>query len=1074
MFRFWVYLVKIKDARFGRALALFWLFLLIVYVELDRTTRSVSAREQIECGIANQSTQICHSLPKTQQPLTGTASLPPIPKTGARELTPRLAPPTQIVRSAAAPVLGEALDWWKSISVTDLSSAQIVGFSAAPDLAAAIDWWQSVPVTDLTSAQTFRVAAAPVLTEALDWWMSVPTIDLTSAKIVGFESAPDLAEALGWWESVPVAALPKTQISRSSAAPDLSKAIDWWKFVPVTAFTTATIIRSASTADLSAALDWWKSVPVTDLTSVQIVRFDSAPDLAEALDWWKSVPVSTLPTAQTFRVAAAPVLTEALDWWKSVPVVDLSSAKIVGFESAPTLAVAIDWWKSVPVTDLPNQPPANPVKSLAISTTQGTSIEKFPPQLTPEQRSIDKPPGLPTTPQVKPIEVAPTVVPTVPKPTPGYLIAPRSLELNRVDPTVTQIAINDIPTTHRSRYEITGGIESGDRRTTDAALNTTGLYSPSVVESVSSDRVYRIQYYNVFSQVRAIRQQREIITNTITPETALGMRQQISFVGDCLVAPSGTTVTSGGKQLCSYVPAFITDTTSIDPKQLIPRAFFQPSGFGAQVSQASMDAMRAPGFQAGANGEQFGIDLYFPKVGTRSGNSQSQTITLDRFESNQSVGMAAFGRVKQVIVTNGKEVALGRTIRGFNYISGDRNSGWMAGIQAASELLPDFEPSVAPGKKGRSTTLDRTLILAANNNRVPESSFTAYYAGVGRGNTPNGKDILAANYHGVWVGFSPVIERRIKSETSFQVTGAERVISFTGGEGGADSNTELAATIDDTSFSSVAVSNSYAQAYLTRYERDINTFGKTSLQERTNYYPHISLTGNITSADSILRYYGGLIFNPNPNTVGTIGSKIYGGVDFTKVESNGLSYNLAAIGYTNPDPEYYSRISGSISKTFSLGRNPGYNIALSSGLTYAFDNNSLFDNFNFRSGNSFFNVGAKANLGNISFGVTYFVPNAMPNPINSLLSLSSSWQITSGINLSAFYTPVNDNATRAPLGVSASIRLGKDINDPTLSLSWTQNQTDFGADPSGNKLKINDNVVAAYIRFGAPGNPFGK
>jgi hypothetical protein len=966
MFKFWLYSSEIEAERFGRILTLFWIFLLVGYIGLDLTTRSISASER---GSKTLSSRIYLSLPEDiQQPqqaqveVVSTSSSNP---TQAQELTP----------------------------TPDPTKTLIVRSDSASDLATAIDWLKFLPVTAPATAQNFRVSSAPVFTEAIDWWKSVPVADLTSAKTVGFESAPDLAETI----------------------------------------------------------DWWKSVPVV---------------------------VTSLPKTQTFQVASAPVLTEALDWWKSLPEIDLTSAKIVGFESAPTLAIAIDWWKSVPVTDLPKTATASPVESLAMSTTQGMSIEKFPPQLTPEQRSIDKPTGLPTTPaitpQVKPIESTPIVVPTVPKLTPGYLIAPRTLEPNRVDPTVTQIVINDIPTTHRSRYEITGGIESGDRRTADAALNTTGLYSPSVVESVSSDRVYRLQYYNVYSQVRAVRQQRDIITNTITPETALGMRQQISFVGDCLVSPSGTTATSGSKQLCSYVPAFITDTSSIDPKQLIPRAFFQPSGFGAPVSQASMNAMRSPGFQSGANGEEFGIDLYFPKVGTQAGNSQSQTVTLDRFESNQNVGMAAFGRVKQVIVTNGKDVAIGRTIRGFNYVSSDRNSGWMAGIQAASELLPDAEPTVAPGKKGRSTALDRTLILAANNNRVPESSFTAYYAGVGRGNTPNGKDILAANYHGVWVGFSPIIERRIKSESSFQITGAERVISFTGGEGGAESNTTLAATVDDNSFSSVAITNSYAQAYLTRYERNINTFGKTSLQERTNYYPHLSLTGNITSADSILRYYGGLIFNPDPNTIGTTGSKVYGGADFTKVEPNGLSYNLAAIGYVNPDPEYYSRISGSISKTINLDKNPGYNITLSSGLNYAFDSNSLFDNFNFRSGNSFINIGAKANLGNVAIGITYFVPNAMPNPINNLLSISSSWQINSGLNLSAFYTPINENATRSPLGVSASLRLGKDINSPTLSLSWTQNQTDFGNDPGGNKLKINDNVVAAYLRFGAPLNPFGR
>jgi hypothetical protein len=84
--------------------------------------------------------------------------------------------------------------------------------------------------------------------------------------------------------------------------------------------------------------------------------------------------------------------------------------------------------------------------------------------------------------------------------------------------------------------------------------------------------------------------------------------------------------------------------------------------------------------------------------------------------------------------------------------------------------LPDAKPTVSPGKKGGSTAINRNLLLSANNNRIPESSFTAYYAGVGRASTPKAKQLLTANYQGVWVGFSPVIERNIVNNGSFEIT----------------------------------------------------------------------------------------------------------------------------------------------------------------------------------------------------------------------------------------------------------------------------------------------------------------
>ena len=111
------------------------------------------------------------------------------------------------------------------------------------------------------------------------------------------------------------------------------------------------------------------------------------------------------------------------------------------------------------------------------------------------------------------------------------------------------------------------------------------------------------------------------------------------------------------------------------------------------------------------------------------------------------------------------------------------------------------------------------------------------------------------------------------------------------------------------------------------------------------------------------------------------------GVDFTKAEG-GLSYNLAAIGYLNPDTEYYSKLTGTISKQLGLGRNPANNLNLSAGVNYAIDGTKIFDAVSFRSANSYVNVGARANLGNVAVGTTYYLATGMPNSIGNLVWLS--------------------------------------------------------------------------------------
>ena len=776
-------------------------------------------------------------------------------------------------------------------------------------------------------------------------------------------------------------------------------------------------------------------------------------------------------------------LTESIDWIKYLQILDLdSSANLPAAaperqNSASTNNIAfsdsIDLLNVLVITDPRQLQMLKPGDLFTLPTLLPRTVPPVP---------TDRPFIAPTTPTVSPVAPpetrAPIELPKIKpalasKTDPRFLIAPRQLDLNQLNPAFTQVVVNDVVVNHRTQAEVTGGIETGDRRTTDVGLNATGLYSPKVEESVSDKRVYRIDYRSTYAQVRTLRQQRNIKTSVITPETLFGLRQQISFTGDCLPGSgnSGAASATGETKICSYLPGLKTDEASIDTQRLIPTRIPTTGVFGEVVTPESLAAMREPGFQSGANGQQVGLDLYFPRIGAQPGNSFGTDSKFDRFESNNTVPMASVGRIHQVIIANGKDTAIARTVRGFNYVYGDLNTGWMAGIQAATELIPDFEPTIPNGKKGGSTAVDRNLLLAANNNRTPDNSFTAYYSGIGRGITPTiGNQNNTANYHGLWVGFSPVVDRQVVSVGPvFKILGPERIALFAGGEGGVKSSAAVTALVNQNSFDSSAITNGYVQTYLTRYEREVDTISSTTIRERTNYYPHLSATGNITTQDSVLRYYAGFIFNPNNSA--NIASKTYLGVDYTKVEGSGLTYNLGAIGYLNPDAEYYSKLTGTISKQIGLGKNPAYNLNLSAGVNYAIDGAKIFDAVSFRSANSYVNVGARLALGNVSLGTTYYQATGLTNSIGNLLSTNAAWKISDGFVLSGYYTPVNNNVARSPLGLSTSIRLGGN-NSPILSLGWNRNETDLGVNSSNAKSGVSDNVFSVFLRFDAPPNIF--
>ncbi len=373
-----------------------------------------------------------------------------------------------------------------------------------------------------------------------------------------------------------------------------------------------------------------------------------------------------------------------------------------------------------------------------------------------------------------------------------------------------------------------------------------------------------------------------------------------------------------------------------------------------------------------------------------------------------SVGV---GRVRQVLVSNGEQSGIGRTVRGLNYSFSDRNALLNSGFQLLTELLPNSEPSLSPAKTQKPLNVNGNLMQAANNLRLPQDSLTAYNAGWGyAANTDDlKKPSPAANYNSLWFGLSPLIERAVPE----------------------------------------------------------NTASIFRLRETTDYYPHVSFTGNTTTVDSVFRYYTGAIFNtglmPEATSIKNIDSQAYAGVDFSSANSSGFGYNASLIGYTNPNPENYTRASANINQRINLGNSPVNNLTLGVGANYAFDGARIIDNSLFRPGKSYLNTSAALNLGNITLGTAYYIPGVLPtssDPINQLLSTSVAWRPSDNVSFSAYYNLIDENQSRSPYGANASLRVGQDPNSPTLNLEWKRTANTI------NNQVASDNVFGLFLRFG--------
>jgi hypothetical protein len=635
---------------------------------------------------------------------------------------------------------------------------------------------------------------------------------------------------------------------------------------------------------------------------------------------------------------------------------------------------------------------------------------------------------------------------------------PKVLPKERVQPTTTNWIFNGIPVNHLTRQEFSIGSESGSSRNPLQTLNSIINLGGQTTEIVDDRGIYNLDYRGTFGQIQTLRQSRLVMTDTIQPSTIFGFRERLTLTADCTLPGTPT-----GSQ-CSYLPGLVTDRTSINNNQQ-PTRIDQPSQFGEVVTPASLAAIKQPGFASGANGQNLGIDLYFPNAGSQPGNAQSNTTSIDRREEFRQTPAISSGRIHQVIRIGDREAAIGRTIRGNAYIEGNGNLGILTGLQFATESLPEAIPALPPAT-GQVLRINRNLLKTADLARLPENSFTLYNYGIGRAPHAAPKvakitDIPAATYQAWWIGLSPVIDRSQTSQTTVQFTGPQQVIRDLGEEGSGDApNVNIRSAINGVTFDARQLQNVYQQAYVTTYQQDGTIYTQNKLTETTRYYPHFSYTGNITNSDAVFRYYAGAIVLNNGLQIDRV--KTYVGLDYSQITDRGLTYSLGGMIYTSPDPEYHSYAIGNINQKISLS--PKNSLNLAANINYVPDGQITVDKALFQSANSSINIGANLNVDRVSFGLTQSIASKLPNSIGNTLGVNLSIGLSDRLNIAGYWTPWNENAIRSPYGISANLRLGKDVNSPSLSLGWNQNLTDFGKDAGGRNLQQQDNVFTVLFK----------
>lgn len=633
-----------------------------------------------------------------------------------------------------------------------------------------------------------------------------------------------------------------------------------------------------------------------------------------------------------------------------------------------------------------------------------------------------------------------------------YILPPRSLAPQTIDPFATQFILNGDKISHLTPTVIKGGLESGSFRNYDFSFNTYRILSANTVQSVTRDSVVRSHTSIATAGIKSSEGDRVITTITAKPQTLLGVRQQISIDAACQ---------DGSGRTCAYLPGVTIDQSNLDARTLQPTGAKLTSQFGDVISPATVAASRQPGFQTDANGNLYGIDLYLPALGTvTSPWSQTAPSTGSRREVVSATVAINYTQMEQKFATNGRESILGRTIRSLVYIDNDRHQLLNLAAQGLSRFLPELQPTIAPGTPGAKISVNPNIYRVANAIRLPDRSHTIYQSGIGYaiGPTPANPTLPGASYQSIWLGLSPVIDRQVSQDYYYVTRANPQIVAARGGEGG---NLPVSVNFNNQGFNATSLLNPYAQAYVTVYNRNVDRYDISTIRQRTDYYPHVSLTGAQINGSGLWRYYTGAIATidaPAP-------LKAYIGTDYSIATDRGLTIGVGGVAYLNPDPEHTSQLFAIASQSISLGSNPRHHLTVGANVNYIADGTILLQSIPIRTTQSYVNAGVAVNLGNISFGGTQFIGDLLPGSTQSKTVANIGWKVTDRLNVGAFYTLADRNTTTNPIGISASAILDPQSNS-ILSIGWNTTAIDFRSTLGTNANLFRDNTLSIFIRSG--------
>lgn len=633
----------------------------------------------------------------------------------------------------------------------------------------------------------------------------------------------------------------------------------------------------------------------------------------------------------------------------------------------------------------------------------------------------------------------------------------------QIVPLTTSARIDRRAVDVRSRGALTFGFSGGGGVTGPAQLDGITRLDQTIEERLKGG-VYERRQREWYFAVGTTPRRQTVTTHRQTAQDIFGFRLRLAIAGGC--AP----IVDAPGELCSFTPALATDPAFYDAL-LIPTRFLGGANFGDRITPETYEALQGPGFVRSAPGEPpLGLDLDIRNAGLEPSRSRADLNAARRSETNRRHIVPSLVMLDQRLYSNATDARVARTLRGAVFLHPEDWTGTAAATQLLGLVLPRAGGRL-PGLAERPNfQVNNNLFLAANNAWTPANSFVVYHAGVSHVRHPeepvsNRHELPAAWFHGIWLGFSPVSERRVVQRQRLETTAPRnlRVDSFAQGGSALDSGLGQVSGLielvgidgDILPISLEDIALRHTQLGLAFSDQEGVLHRTSTTETTTRLVPHLVLTGNRTTSRSVVRYYGGAIFGE------TSRPNLHLGGDLRISTENGLGVALGGAYFSRPDREYFSRVSGSISKRFELEE--GRSLVLGVSANYNIDRPDV-SGLRIDDERSRVDLSATYRREDLRVTLRHTPDGLLPGSIASSTSVGLSWAVNDRLRLSGEVTPLSEQSAYTAARLGLSWRVAEAPDAASLRLSWRQDRYLLGRDPFGKALRYKDQVFTATLQ----------